>query len=181
MKRERIIELLDMLNQKLQGEGIKKELVICGGAAMILSNYEREETQDVDVLKPDNDDVLKRLSKKVAEETGIVRSNWLNSDCTVFIKEHPLPKDWEKRLLSKYKASNLKVLVLAPEDILFSKLCSHIDREMDEDDIRELVKNKEEFQKAVGVVLKLEKYQNPLAVAIIEELRIRLGFDNEKE
>lgn len=179
MKRERILELLDKLNQKLRDEGIKKKIVICGGAAMILSNYEREETQDVDILKPENDDVLKRLSKDVANETGVLRSNWLNSDCTIFMREHPLPKGWEKRILNKYKASNLKVLVLAPEDILFTKLCSHIDREMDEDDIRELVKNKEEFQIAVNKIFKLKKYQNSLTEAIIDELRIKLGFNHE--
>lgn len=181
MKRENIVELLDRLNRKLHEKGLKKEVVVCGGAAMILSNYKREETQDVDILKPENDKVLMKLSREVADENKVIRANWLNSDCTVFMKEHPLPRGWEKRLISKYNASNLKVFVLASEDILFSKLCSHIDREMDEDDIRELVKTEEEFRRAITKVLKLEKYQNSLAMAVIEELEVRLGFNDEKK
>ncbi|HAZ14961.1 MAG: hypothetical protein A2X86_21525 [Bdellovibrionales bacterium GWA2_49_15] len=180
MKREDINQLLQRLNEKLSDEGVTRELVVCGGAALLLSNYEREETMDVDMLRPDKDEVLQRLSKLVAEETGIARPDWLNSHSSVFFRENPLPKGWEGRLRSGFRASHLEVKVLAPKDILFTKICAHIDREMDEQDIKVLAPTKEIFEEAVLQVTRLPQYRSEMTTVSLDVLRLKLGFADDE-
>jgi len=167
------------LNQKLVEANERKEIVICGGAAMILGQHNREETQDVDMLRPDKDQLLQKLSREIAIETGSIRPDWLNSNCSAFIFEYPLPENWEDRLVVKLSSSHLVVKSLCDEDLLFTKICAHVDREMDEEDVRLLAQDKRMFLKSVDQVLQLKRYQSLETEMIIDELKIRLGFDDE--
>ncbi|MCO4794748.1 MAG: hypothetical protein KC493_13600 [Bacteriovoracaceae bacterium] len=180
MKRADIDQLLERLNEKLTQEGEKRELVVCGGAALILSNYNKVETVDVDMVSPNKDELLQKLSKEVAKDLDGVRPDWLNSHAATFFENHnPLPENWEDRLVEIFEDSHLKVSALAPEDILFSKICSHIDREMDEEDIKELADTQDLFEKVVEQVVGLPKYKDQVSDLIIDELRTRLGFKDE--
>lgn len=182
MKRSDIEQLLKQLNDGLANINERRELVVCGGAALILSNFKKEETADIDILSPDKDVLLLRLSKEIAKTKTGIRTDWLNSNAASFFKEHnPLPSGWQDRLVETFKSTHLIVKALAPEDILFSKICSHIDREMDEDDIRELAKTKSIFECVVKRVSKLDRFKDTTSKIIIDELRVRLGFNDTNE
>ena len=145
---------------------------------MILCNYQKDETQDIDMLRPSNDQLLQRLSKKMAKQTVGLRENWLNSDSAVFLTGS-FPSGWEKRVVECFRGTHLVVKSVGPEDMLYSKICAHIDREEDEEDIKELTQSKELFLKVSGEVLKMRQYRNDLSKVLVEELKIRLGFNDE--
>jgi len=182
LKRIDIENLLNLLNERLANENETRELVVCRGAALILNNYKKEETADIDILSSDKDELLKRLSLEIAKKNLGLRSDWLNSNAASFFKRHnPLPVGWEKRLVQSFKASHLTVKSLSEEDMLFSKICSHIDREMDEADMKELARTKELFENTVRKIVKLKKFQDTASTLIIGELRVRLGFDDDDQ
>ena len=182
MKRPELNRLLNKLNSKLSQKGEKRKLILCGGAALILLNLEKVETVDVDLVDPSRDVLLQNLAKEIATDEKSIREDWLNSNASSFFKKHnPLPKNWEKRLDTVYESSHLTVKALSREDLLFTKICSHIDREMDEQDIKVLTHDEAMFNRAIEKVTKLKKYQNSIAKIIIAELRTRLGFDDEKK
>jgi hypothetical protein len=169
---ERIDEELALLNES-------RELVVCGGAAMLFGNYNKASTQDIDMLKPVKDPVLKEISKKLAKEFEHLRDNWLNSDSSSFLSDS-LPRDWELRLEERFTGSHLRVLSLGREDLLYSKLCAHIDREMDEDDIRELVKGDLAMFKRISTeVLQTKRFGGVLGQTIVDELKIKLELGDE--
>lgn len=169
---ERINEELALLNEN-------REMVVCGGAAMLFGSYNKDTTQDIDLLKPVKDPVLKDISKKLAREFEHLRDNWLNSDSSSFLIDS-LPKNWELRVEEKFKGSHLKVLSLCRKDLLYSKLCAHIDREMDEDDIRELVNGDVLlFEKISSEILQTKRFGRKLGKSIIDELKITLGLGDK--
>lgn len=62
---------------------------------------------------------------------------------------------------------------------MHSKICAHIDREMDEEDIGELAQDKELFKKVSKQVLGKKRFKNEQARIIIQELEVRLGIFDE--
>lgn len=53
----------------------KREIVVCGGASMILNKYNREQTQDIDIVKPVKDQLLQEIAAKIAKESMMLREN----------------------------------------------------------------------------------------------------------
>jgi hypothetical protein len=180
MKRTVIQQLLQQLNMKLADINENRCLIICGGAALILSNYDKEETADIDLLSPSRDSLLKKLAEDIAKENHGLRPDWLNPHASIFFTKHnPLPAGWESRLVETFSGSHLQVRSLSPQDMLFSKICSHVERELDEDDIRALASSREMFDTAVLEMLKIDTFKNTTTQLIIDELKIRLGFSDD--
>jgi hypothetical protein len=77
--RKEITEGIERLGQLAVESGIKIELILVGGALMVLRFRVRESTRDVDVaiLAPDDAQSVRDLARKVAEERGWPE-DWLN-------------------------------------------------------------------------------------------------------
>ena len=77
--RKEIAEGIERLGQLADESGIKIELVLVGGALMVLRFRARESTRDVDVaiLAPADAQKVRELARRVAEEHGWP-DDWLN-------------------------------------------------------------------------------------------------------
>ena len=77
--RKEIAEGIERLGQLAVETGIKIELVLVGGALMVLRFRARESTRDVDVaiLAPTDAQKVRELARRVAEERGWPK-DWLN-------------------------------------------------------------------------------------------------------
>ncbi len=82
LSRELIRRALVRLGELADAEGIKLEVCIYGGAALMLAYDSRAITKDVDaVVRPS--DVAQRLTRRVAEELELPE-NWINDDVRMF-------------------------------------------------------------------------------------------------
>jgi predicted nucleotidyltransferase len=77
--RREITEGIERLGQLAVESGIQIELVLVGGALMVLRFHARESTRDVDVaiLAPADAQKVRELARRVAEERGWP-DDWLN-------------------------------------------------------------------------------------------------------
>ena len=79
LSKEEIIRALERLGQLAQAQGYEIELIMVGGAAMVLAYGARQSTHDVDVviLKPREARMTRELAKNVARELDW-NEDWLN-------------------------------------------------------------------------------------------------------
>jgi hypothetical protein len=79
ISQQEIVQALDQLSQLAVREGIKIELLLVGGGAMVLLFGERESTQDLDIviLAPEDNSVVHRFAKSVAFDRNW-NEDWLN-------------------------------------------------------------------------------------------------------
>jgi hypothetical protein len=83
LSRELIWRALVCLGGLADAEGVKLEVCIYGGAALMLAYDSRAITKDVDaVVRPS--DVAQRLARRVAEELALP-DDWLNDDVKMFV------------------------------------------------------------------------------------------------
>lgn len=109
---------LAALDGKLSGPA---QLLIGGGAAMLLAHGFPVATMDIDGLvykSAMTQSALDRQAKVVAREVGIP-ADWLNSYFNTFL--YTLPTDFAERLVPVYKGKCLTVLALGAEDLLVLK------------------------------------------------------------
>src|SRR5271155_5705687 len=77
--KKEILEALKQLGEAAEAQGDEVELVLIGGALMVLLFEERDSTRDVDVavMAPADPSKLRELSKAIGMERGWPE-NWLN-------------------------------------------------------------------------------------------------------
>jgi hypothetical protein len=115
MDEAQIEDLLQRLSDRLQERGVVAEVVIYGGAAMVLAHRARIATKDVDAVFVPKQEVYEAAAA-VAAEAG-VEPDWLNDAVKGFLSERneALPlREWP----------GLKVFVAAPEYLLAMKCMS---------------------------------------------------------
>jgi hypothetical protein len=116
LSRENIIRYLEELSNEMAREGIKGEILLFGGAAMVLAFKARPSTKDIDaVFKPKNK--IYELSKKIAEKHRLPKG-WLNDSVKGFI----LSDSFKQNLLIKF--SHLSIYVPEPQYLLAMKSIS---------------------------------------------------------
>lgn len=143
-------ELLRRLDEELRRIGEKRELVICGGAALIVSGVIERQTRDIDVLTPEIDRVLEEIAEALAHEFGLA-PNWLNNGPASLAKD--LSEGWKNRTTKLFVGKNLEIEVLGRLDLLATKLYAFCDREDDLDDVLRLKPTNEELVKILPWVL----------------------------
>ncbi len=79
LSRSEITQALERLGQLATRQGTQIELLLVGGAAMVLLYNARSSTRDLDVviLRPRQTNSVKRLASQIAEELDLP-SDWLN-------------------------------------------------------------------------------------------------------
>lgn len=83
MNKQEIEKYLLLVGQELQTQGITLDLLLLGGAAMLIEVGNRESTQDVDTYFVSNAAALLRASAKVAQREQLP-DGWLNTAAAGF-------------------------------------------------------------------------------------------------
>jgi hypothetical protein len=116
--------------------------VVCGGAALLVSELRRETTKDIDILAlltangtmevcAELPEVVRTAARDVAEEMGMARS-WLNTGPSSMVNpnmpDYGLPDGFIERLIEKRYGSKLRIHYIARKDQIFFKLYAAVDR-----------------------------------------------------
>ncbi len=123
MNREEIEKYLRMLGEELQRRQMIGEILLAGGAVMLLKIQNREVTKDIDAyFRPDQANMIREAARVVAEREGLA-DNWINDAVKGFFYTQPNTEKWaEYPGLRVYIPSldyvfAMKVVAGRPEDI----------------------------------------------------------------
>lgn len=114
-KRE-ILKYLKELSDELKKEGVKGEILIFGGAAMILAFNARPSTKDVDAIFQPKSKIYD-FSRRIADKHRLPEG-WLNDSVKGFI----INDSFKQNLLIKF--SHLSVYIPEPQYLLAMKSIS---------------------------------------------------------
>jgi len=186
--KERRHTLLTMLSEELVKNDVNMEIVLCGGAVMLMEG-EREVTDDLDSVKQMTarqyvlvQKVGARFNSLYLDEPKVELDDWLNDK-----SYDPAPRNLP---YTEYETfPNLKVNHLTPEAMLASKI--QASRDKDYNDIKYWVdyigvKTREELEKlcdAHGVALTVERAieeQNKNFADLESEFDIGVGDENKQ-
>ena len=111
----------------------ERTLVVCGGGALLVVDVISRTTQDIDVITPELDPVLKSLAAEVGKRHGL-EASWLNNGPASLARD--LEAGWRDRTRKIFEGKALLLHSLGHKDLLASKLYALCDREeQDLDDI----------------------------------------------
>src|SRR5260370_11974170 len=150
MNKQDIEKYLGMVGLELQKQGMTLEILLLGGAVMLIEVGNRGDTDDVDTYHlPDYLAVTKAAA--VVAERERLKDSWLNSAAagfTYFFIRQPDKKLWKK-------FPGLHVYTASLEYIFVSKFLAH--RDKDEEDVTALA-DRLHLSKQKDVLALLEKY-----------------------
>ncbi len=139
MTRQELLEALRRLGELLPQ---KAQIVIAGGAALMLGDYVDRGTSDGDVVYADPPLThLRSAILQVAQEKGL-SPHWLNDGVKAF--GDVLPDDFDQRTDRMGTFGNLQVLLLGRMDLILSKFFGG--REVDLEDLAALRPTDEEVE-----------------------------------
>jgi hypothetical protein len=118
LSREDIIRGLKELAVDLNRRGVKADIYIIGGAALVLRYFDRRLTVDVDLRAPDFD-VLRPSAETVADINGW-DPDWINNAATHFVPSLGRNVTWE----TIYQSEGVSFKVTTPEVMLVMKLAA---------------------------------------------------------
>jgi predicted nucleotidyltransferase len=128
LSKKAIIDALGLISEELQGDSDRHQLVIAGGAALVLLYGARESTKDVDVVLTDQ--AVRKAARQAAIRLGLP-DDWLNDGAKGYAHGMSLGE-------VVFQAGNLVVHTLAPPQLLAMKLSAWRD-DLDIDDARLLM------------------------------------------
>ena len=133
MNQQQMLRAFMALNDELAGAGIKGEVGIVGGAAMLLGFNAREATRDVEaIFEPAS--ALRAAALKVAEAQGLP-ADWLNDAAKGFMPVNTQPRTLVLDL------PNLSVWTPPPQYLLAMKAIAARFDSQDAADLRTLVRH----------------------------------------
>ncbi len=131
MNRNDIMKYLSMMNDELQKAGHRGEIVLAGGAVMLLVIKSRAMTKDVDAYFGVQSDQIRKAARAVARKEGLP-DDWLNDGVKGFFYGTP-PQ------LQLASFSHLNVYTVTPEYMIAMKAVAG--RSGDIDDLKSLVRH----------------------------------------
>ncbi len=131
MNKEDIEKYLRMLGQELQQRNITGEILLAGGAVMLLKVQNREVTKDIDAyFNPGQANVIREAARIIADREGLPH-DWINDGVKGFFYVQPPTERWaEYPGLRIYIPSldylfAMKVVAGRPQDIEDIKVLAH--------------------------------------------------------
>ena len=123
MNKQASEKYLRMLGEELQKRQVTGEILLAGGAVMLLKIQNREVTKDIDAyFPPEQADIIREAAKIVADREGLAY-DWLNDAVEGFFYTQPPTEEWaEYPGLRVYFPSldylfAMKVVAGRPQDI----------------------------------------------------------------
>lgn len=150
MNKQEIEKYLGMVGLELQKQGKTLEILLLGGAVMLIEVGNRGDTDDVDTYHLPDYLAITKAAAVVAERESL-KDSWLSSAAagfSYFFIRQPDRKLWKK-------FPGLHVYTASLDYIFVSKLLAH--RDKDEEDVTALV-NRLRLSKQNDVFALLEKY-----------------------
>lgn len=173
MDKQIMFRAFRVLDGKLK---VDVQIVVGGGAAMLLAHGIPLTTMDVDGLPVHTQMTLAELDslvKNVARELKI-SPHWFNSYFSTFT--YTIPPDYEKRLKEIYRGKRLKVSAFGVDDLLIMK--SFSGREKDVGHTRALIQKGANLNFVDGYIQKLKDKGVPgagEALDFLDEIRDQVG------
>jgi hypothetical protein len=133
MNKSEIVTAFERLNAELSTKGIRGEIGVVGGAAMVLGFNARSATKDVDAIFVPSENI-REAAKKVAHELSLP-DDWINDAVKGFLPGEPK----EKRVL--FGGDSLTVWVPEAEYLLAMKGISARFDTSDAADLKTLIKH----------------------------------------
>lgn len=165
--REKILQLLEALNEELRRMKVRGELYLAGGAVMCLAFRARDSTRDVDA-KFEPSVQVREAAVRVSEREGVPDS-WLNDAVRIYLSDHGSFSPYLDR-------SHLKVFTADARYMLAMKCLAMRIGEgyRDEEDVRYLLRNLglesyERAEKILSAYYEIDSYP-PQALRALREL-----------
>jgi Nucleotidyltransferase of unknown function (DUF6036) len=114
LDRDTILQALSTMSDRLAEKGVRGEICLFGGAAMVLAFQTRQSTKDVDAIFAPTT-VLREVAEDVAEQLGLP-SGWFNDGVKGWVSQEHATTQAE---LPQF--SNLSVSMPVPEYLLAMK------------------------------------------------------------
>ena len=131
LTRKDILKALERLSEILESRGVKADLYVIGGAAMVLAFKARPSTRDVDAVFKRKNEVYKAAAQ-VAREQDLPDA-WLNDGAKKFLGEP------DRRPLPILDLPGVRLMAGSPEHLLAMKVLA--DRSArDRNDLRFLIR-----------------------------------------
>ena len=167
MNKQDIEKYLEMVGLELQKQGLTLEILLLGGAVMLIEVGNRKTTEDVDTYHLPDYLTITKAAAVVAEREGL-KDSWLSSAAagfTYFFIRQPDKKLWRK-------FPGLHVYTASLEYVFVSKIMAG--RTKDNKDIRALAK-KLGILKREDVIALLRQYvpEESLTPDMVYEIRRR--------
>lgn len=165
MNREDIEKYLWMLGQELQKKQVIGEILLVGGAVMLLEVGNREVTKDIDAyFEPKYSSIIREAAMVVASREGLP-GDWLNDGVKGFFYSQPPNRRW-----AEYPG--LRVYIATLDYILVMKVVAG--RPQDIEDARALIQTLQitDAQEVFSIIAKYTKQKKLEARVqyIVEEL-----------
>jgi hypothetical protein len=93
LKADDIVRNLELLGQELEQRGVTGEILIAGGAFMLLVIKNRDTTNDIDAYFATEPQAIREAAQVVAEREGLA-PDWLNDGVTGFFDQSPPTELW---------------------------------------------------------------------------------------
>jgi hypothetical protein len=151
LSKEKIIKYLKELSDEMGKQNLKGEILLFGGAAMVLAFNARPSTKDIDaIFRPKRE--IYAISKQIAE-THLIPESWLNDSVKGFLTND----SFEQKLYFRFE--NLSVYIPDPDYLLAMKCISmRIGMESsDVEDIKFLIRHLH-IKKSEKIIQIIEKY-----------------------
>lgn len=133
MKKQDIEKYLRMLGLELQKQGLTLEILLLGGAVMLIEVGNRKSTNDIDAYFASDYNAISEAIAIVARREGLT-PEWLNDDAAIVVHQVKPPKS--QKLWKAFPG--LHVYTSSLDYVLALKL--HAGRLRDDTDIRALAK-----------------------------------------
>ena len=93
MRADDIVRNLELLGQELEQRGVTGEILIAGGAFMLLVIKNRDTTKDIDAYFATEPQAIREAAQIVAEREGL-SPDWLNDGVKGFFYQSPPTELW---------------------------------------------------------------------------------------
>ncbi len=153
LDRTNIHSILKDLDRELVGSTSgtlgQRQIIVCGGAAMLSLGIRTTSTMDIDVLEPTLDSTLREAAVIVGKKHGLA-ANWFNNGPATLVSL--LPHDWKTRLTLVFRGQSFHLYALGRPELLLSKVFAEADRQEDLEDILALTPSASEVESAGALV-----------------------------
>jgi hypothetical protein len=141
---------LQKLDETLLQRNIQRDLIVCGGTALLILDIIDRETRDIDVVSPELDAELKKAATEVARMLSLP-DDWINDGPKSLASE--LLEGWRMRVKPLFQGKALTLHVLGRVDLVATKIYAFCDREDDFQDVLKLKPTTQELDEIYPWVL----------------------------
>lgn len=168
MTKAEIEDALQKLGREMQKQNLTADVVLAGGAAMILLLQNREITTDIDAFIRGDTTAVNLAVAKIAEENGLPEA-WLNDGVKGFFYGDPPKTVW-----ADYPG--LRVYTVTPEYLFAMKAIAG--RPRDDEDLKALVTHLGLKSPEEGLAI-VERYVPPRLLTVRVKYAVQNLFDDE--